>query len=144
METPKKKPRLIIVDDEPDIAEVLAVLLEDYFQCDISTCGQDTLKKIGQISYDTLITDLEMPDLPGLDIIEAAKNLNNNIKIFISTGHAKDSPQVKRATEIGIDGILQKPFAEPEELIKILRQEVRDRAVNSSDKPAQFPGEYTY
>jgi len=52
---------------------------------------------------------------------KAAKNINNKLRIFISTGHTKNHPQVKRAEAIGIDGILQKPFAEPNELIRILQ-----------------------
>jgi len=67
MEIPTNKPLLLIVDDEPDIAELLSILLGDHFKCDISREGQDALKKIAQFPYEALITDLEMPEIPGLE-----------------------------------------------------------------------------
>ncbi|MFW7380311.1 MAG: response regulator [Oligoflexus sp.] len=117
------KQKILIVDDEFDVAEVLAVLLEDYCDVDICESGEEALEKILLFSYDALITDLEMPDLPGLSLITQVKSLQPHLKLFVSTGHTKDHPLVLKAQEVGISGIIFKPFTETKELVKILSDE---------------------
>lgn len=114
------KPRILIVDDEPDIAEVLSALLEGAFDCEVCTEGSTALMLLQQNSYDALITDLEMPDIPGLELIDKAKALSKDLKIFIITGHGTDHPLVRKAHNLQIAATLQKPFGEPDAVIRIL------------------------
>lgn len=138
------KPSLIIVDDETDIAEVLAILLEDYFECDISTAGHEALKKIRENHYDALITDLEMPDISGVELIDAARQIRSQLKIFISTGHTSDNPFVKTACSKGVDGILQKPFSAPEILVKQLQHKLKESASNSDHIKNPSPSDHIH
>lgn len=119
-----QKPKIIIVDDEPDVAEVLVVFLDDYFDCEICFAGRDALELIEKYCYDALITDLEMPDFSGLQLIRQAKIIRPDMKVFVSTGHGGDHPLVRKAFAIGVHNSLQKPFLDPDYLVSCIRNEL--------------------
>ena len=112
-----EKKSILIIDDEADIAEILATLLEDDFNCECVTSGDDGLAKAQNGSFDGIITDLEMPDISGIKIIQSIRESGSKIPIFISTGHDMGHPKVQTALGIGAQGALLKPFLDPDELI---------------------------
>ncbi|MCX7885732.1 MAG: ATP-binding protein [Verrucomicrobiae bacterium] len=67
----RPQPRILLVDDEPGILEVLkAILEEDGYLVETATNGTQALKQIQSASYDLIITDLCMPDIGGDTIYE--------------------------------------------------------------------------
>lgn len=113
-------PTALIIDDEADIGEILETLIDEYFECTVITSGKDGLNQIKNNKFDLVITDLNMPDISGIDIIKATKIHQKSAKIFVSTGHGADDPEVKKALEAGADGFLAKPFCSPDKLFKII------------------------
>ncbi len=108
---------LLIVDDEEDIGEILATLLENDFDCEFVSSGKQALDLIREKSYDGIITDLEMPDTNGLTIIREVIALKKKTALFVSTGHDSEHPKVQAALGAGACDILFKPFLDPERLV---------------------------
>jgi DNA-binding NtrC family response regulator len=116
------KPKILIVDDDGDIAEVLAFLLEDDFFCERCTKADEALGKIKSNSYDALVTDLEMPDCPGVQLIRHVREMARQMKIFICTAHDFTEPKVQEALHAGAAEVLHKPFLEPDLLIDSMKK----------------------
>lgn len=103
-------PRILIVDDEPNICNLLRELLarQDY-QIDTCPNGQDALAKVQAGRYDMLISDLKMPGISGIDLIKSVKAVSPNTAAVLVTGYATVETAVK-ALRYGADDYLTKPF----------------------------------
>lgn len=117
--------KLYIVDDEWTIREGLSktVPWEDWgIQC-VGTArnGTEALDYLHHHPVDILLTDIRMPGIDGLDLIEAVKSINSEIKIIILTGH-NEFTYAQRAIKLDADDFLLKPtnFDELEKTIKNL------------------------
>ena len=88
----------------------MATLLEDDFNCEFVSQGQEALDKIKDGSYDAVITDLEMPDISELTIIREVIASEKKITLFVSTGHDLDHPKVQAALGAGASDVLFSPF----------------------------------
>ncbi len=63
-------PRILVVEDEPDVAEVLAMLLtRSGYRVDVAHTGQQALASLADTVYDALTLDLMLPDISGLELI---------------------------------------------------------------------------
>jgi len=113
----KKKPeirlvgkKILIIDDQPDILEVLTEVLEILGHDVVAiTSGNNLDKKFKANNFDLVITDYQMPDMTGIDI---AKKINSNyvgIKVYIISGYHQLISEEKMK-EYGISGLLNKPF----------------------------------
>lgn len=108
--------RILVVDDEPTVAEVTCLHLEQlgYVAVPVGTgCGA-----IGQIQqspdlFDLVITDLSMPDMTGVEVAQAVRKLNPGLLVLLMTGDASALTREKLASE-GIAGLLLKPFRRKE------------------------------
>ena len=68
------KPKILIVDDEPDICRALEFLLtkEGYDVSSVNS-GEDAIEKIKQVSFDVIVTDIKMGKVDGMGVLEKAK-----------------------------------------------------------------------
>jgi DNA-binding response OmpR family regulator len=110
--------KILIVDDEPEVGEILGVLLEEQFDCEIFTDAARALEALRRTDFPLIITDLEMPQISGLRFIKEVRELNQKTAILISTGHDSSHPKVQEALRAGANGILTKPFMDPDDLIR--------------------------
>src|SRR5215213_5208526 len=81
------RPRVIVVDDEASIRDLLAktLALAEY-DVDLAPDGRTALERLRIIPYDLLITDLKMPGVDGLTVIKEARRLKTDIPVIIITG----------------------------------------------------------
>ena len=81
------RPRVLVVDDEASIRDLLAktLALAEY-DVDLAPDGRAALERLRIIPYDLLITDLRMPGIDGLTVIKEARRLKTDIPIIIITG----------------------------------------------------------
>jgi len=102
--------KILIIDDQPDILEVLTEVLEILGHDVVAiTSGNNLDKKFKANNFDLVITDYQMPDMTGIDI---AKKINSNyvgIKVYIISGYHQLISEEKMK-EYGISGLLNKPF----------------------------------
>ena len=105
-----KRIRVLVVDDEPRICRlILDVLVQEGYMVDVSFSGADALQMIRKYNYHLLITDLEMPGIDGLELIQKVKKQNSEIRAIMITGNSIDDVAVW-AVRYGIDNYMKKPF----------------------------------
>ena len=116
-----KKPRVLIVDDEPEIRETLRERLEFNDMAVITaTDGQKGLAAAIADKPDVIITDIAMPVMDGIEMIRAFRAAENDrhIPIIVITGSGRRE-DFAAARELYVDECLQKPFEMSELLGKI-------------------------
>lgn len=72
--------RILVVDDEPIIADVLTAILGDEGNIDIAVNGEDALKKLGNAYYAAIVTDIDMPVMTGIEFYREASERYPNVK----------------------------------------------------------------
>ena len=106
--------RVLVVEDEPDLARALARSLEEAgFAVDVATDGEDGLFRIREIPYDAAVLDLMLPRLDGWSVLEAARGEGIRLPILILTARDQLADRV-RGLNLGADDYLVKPFAASE------------------------------
>lgn len=110
--------QLLIVDDDMTILLVMkSALAEAGFHVQSAENGKEALQMIHQNRYDLLITDILMPDIDGLAVIDKAIAANPAITILAISGGGqfKDGGDLLDAALVsGADAVLQKPFRSDE------------------------------
>ena len=81
--------KILIVDDEPDILQILEVALcAEGYEVSAATCGEEALEKIKSSHFELMITDLKMPGMNGVELINKAKELRPEMECIVLTGYA--------------------------------------------------------
>lgn len=109
-----RRPRVLVVDDEAAIRELLrkTLALAEY-DVDVAPDGRAGLEQLRQSRYDLLMIDLKMPDLNGMTVIREVRRDQATLPIIIITGFSTESAAID-AINLGVDGYLQKPFSVPQ------------------------------
>ena len=109
--------KILIVEDEKRIAQLLKDAISDYFfSVVIAKDGIEGLKKFQTFKPDIIITDIMMPLSDGLDMTIKIKELDSFIPIIILSAHS-DKEKLLKAIDVGISKYFIKPF-DPEEVIE--------------------------
>jgi DNA-binding response OmpR family regulator len=102
--TPKR--RVLIVDDDVDILESLAVILEDSFAVVSAHNGLEALKALEQCSFHAVVLDLTMPVMDGETLIERMRTTGVVVPIVLASG----IPNLRQLAErLGVEHIC-KPY----------------------------------
>ncbi len=115
------RPRVLVVDDEASIRELLSktLALAEY-EVDTAPDGRAAIERLRLGHYDLLIADLKMPGLDGLSLIREAKRLKTDLPVIIITGFSTESSAIE-AVNLGVAGYLTKPFRVPQVLAAAAR-----------------------
>ena len=118
---PADHPRVLVVDDEASIRELLSktLALAEY-DVDTAPDGRAAIERLRLGHYDLLIADLKMPGLDGLSLIREAKRLKADLPVIIITGFSTESSAIE-AVNLGVAGYLTKPFRVPQVLAAAAR-----------------------
>jgi two-component system sensor histidine kinase/response regulator len=106
------KPSILIVDDAPDIAEMLATLLRNEgYHAVVATSAAGTLAVAAPERFDTVIVDIAMPFMTGYDLVERLRELPHyrDVPIISVTGFSMYDDRL-RALAAGFDAHLTKPI----------------------------------
>jgi two-component system response regulator HydG len=80
--------RVLIVDDDEGHAEALADGLEiDGYQCVLAHSGGAAVERLGEQSFDAVLTDLKMHDRSGLEVLRESRTLQPDAAVLLITGH---------------------------------------------------------
>ena len=121
-ETPSK-PRILIVDDEPSMRDMLRIVLRrDGYDVLVAQNGREALGVLERERVDLLLSDIRMADISGVDVLRAAKQTNRDIIAFMMTAFASTETAVE-AMRLGAVDYFTKPFSMDELRLKI-RQHV--------------------
>ena len=132
---------MLVVEDDPDIAQLVAHYLEKAgFTTEITANGRDALASIASTPPDILVLDLMLPQVDGLEICRVVRGnaATAGVPIIMLTARAEESDRIV-GLEIGADDYLAKPFS-PGELVArvraLLRRATRAAAASPSDSAA--------
>jgi two-component system response regulator PilR (NtrC family) len=103
------KPLALVVDDEPDICELLAITLER-MDIDTDTCGDVATAKqrLGSRDYQLCLTDMRLPDSDGLELVEWMQTSGLRTPVAVITAHGNVESAV-RALKSGAFDFISKP-----------------------------------
>lgn len=110
---PSERPRILVVDDEQAVRDLLAktLTMADY-DVDTAPDGPAALDRLRAAEYDLLITDLKMPGMDGLSVIREARRIRQDLAVVIITGYSTEASAIE-AINLGVAGYLTKPFRLP-------------------------------
>jgi DNA-binding NtrC family response regulator len=104
------KPRILIVDDEATIrASLEESLAADGYAVDPAESGEEALARCHAGTYDLVVTDLRLPGVSGLDILQALRNQGNATPVIMMTAYG-DVDTAVSAMRLGAYDFIRKPF----------------------------------
>lgn len=118
---------LLIVDDEQSYRQLLTLVFDgDQHSIRTAMNGREAMKLLTDEPADVIITDVKMPDMNGIELLRAARELLPDIGVILMTAFATVET-AREAFKLGADDFIQKPF-DVEEL-KVIVQKALDRQV---------------
>ncbi len=112
-------PQILVVDDDSYNRRLFIQILKlKAFHVEEAESGEKALEKISETQYDVIVTDLQMYQVSGLDVLEAAKKADKYVQVIILTGYGSISTAVQAMQEGAYD-YLTKPFNNETFLVRI-------------------------
>ncbi len=144
------KNRILVVDDNKNVLEGLNLLLGEKYDTFLAFDGESALEIIRSKDIDLVITDMVMPGISGLELLEKIKALKPDITVVILTGHGTIELAVE-AIKKGAADLIEKPFqvdkilVDVENLMRMRQLERKNRVLQRKlvleEKKLQFVAE---
>jgi len=123
--TERRPARILVVDDERSMRELLAIVLRrEGYEVLLAENGRSAIDLLEREPVDLLISDIQMPDLSGVDVLRAAKKIDQDILGIMITAFASTETAVE-AMRLGACDYLSKPFD-----VDLLKMKVREKVEN--------------
>src|SRR2546423_2593650 len=123
--TDRRPPRILVVDDERSMRELLAIVLRrEGYEVLLAENGRSAIDLLEREPVDLLISDIKMPDLSGVDVLRAAKKVDRALRGTMIAAFASTDTAVE-AMRLGACDYLSKPFD-----IDLLKMKVREKIEN--------------
>jgi two-component system response regulator PilR (NtrC family) len=121
----RRLPRVLVVDDERSMRELLAIVLRrEGYDVLLADNGKAAVETLERERIDLLISDIKMPDMSGVDVLRAAKRVDQDILGIMITAFASTETAVE-AMRLGACDYLSKPFD-----VDLLKMKVREKIEN--------------
>ncbi|HET7422013.1 MAG TPA: sigma-54 dependent transcriptional regulator [Gemmatimonadales bacterium] len=128
-----QKPSVLVVDDESGILDTLRILLRNEgFEVTTAQGGKAGLEQIRSGAHDIILSDVRMPQVSGLDILNSAREQDPMTPVILMTAQASLQSAIGAVNQ-GAFYYIQKPFSN-DELVAILRRACEFRAVRVENK----------
>jgi CheY-like chemotaxis protein len=121
----EKKLDIMIVDDNPEVADILGKLIEtDGHKVTVTYDGEKALESYQDKKFDLVFVDISMPGMNGIDFTQKLFELDKNARVVGITGHI-GTKEVEEILNAGALAFLKKPFSKKdidqkiEEILKI-------------------------
>jgi two-component system response regulator PilR (NtrC family) len=120
-----RPPRILVVDDERSMRELLSIVLRrEGYEVMLADSGRAAIEMLQREPVDVLISDIKMPDVSGVDVLRAAKEVDRDILGIMITAFASTDTAVE-AMRLGACDYISKPFD-----IDLLKMKVREKIEN--------------
>lgn len=116
----KKKLKILVVDDEKAVADILGSLIKfDGHNVTVTYDAQKALEIYQKEKFDLVLADISMPGMDGIDLTQKLVKMDKNTNVVVITGHI-GTLEVELALNAGAKKFLKKPFSKSEidEMIK--------------------------
>jgi DNA-binding NtrC family response regulator len=136
---------VLVVDDDAFVRSFLSMILKEEGHLVVEApSGKEALVKFLDFDFDLVITDLKMPGMSGLDLMQECKKNKPEVHWIIITAYGSIGSAVE-AIKSGASDYLTKPFKNPEELRHVIRRVLKDAEAErtifllSEELGKQFP-----
>jgi two-component system response regulator PilR (NtrC family) len=120
--TDRRSPRILVVDDERSMRELMAIVLRrEGYDVLLAENGRSAIDLLQREPVDLLISDIKMPDVSGVEVLRAAKAVDRDILGIMITAFASTETAVE-AMRLGACDYLSKPFD-----VDLLKMKVREK-----------------
>ncbi len=105
---------ILVVEDEKDQADIIrAILTSRGHKVSTALSGPEALKRLAEVSFELILTDLKMPGMDGLELLRKIKREGPDLGVIVMTAHGSIESAVE-AMKLGALDYLQKPFSSDE------------------------------
>ena len=127
-------PRILVVDDEPNILSTLAPLLRARgYEVSTAMSGRAAIETAEREKPDLIVLDLGLPDMDGVEVCQAIRD-SDSVPIVVLSARGAEGDKV-RALDIGADDYVTKPFGADELLARIRAALRRSDAAQPASEP---------
>ncbi|MFH1758265.1 MAG: response regulator [Pseudomonadota bacterium] len=127
------KNKILVVDDNLELAAMVAQLLVRYgFLVSIAPDGRTAIEKVLTEAPQVVLLDLNLPDMPGGEVLKKIKEMNNNTAVIILTAYGGEQVAVE-LLKAGAEDFISKPF-DNELLINAVKEVFKIREAQIEDK----------
>lgn len=121
-------PKILIVDDEPEILSNLETILSDEgYEIVKASSGNAAVANFEAGFFGLVITDMKMPGMSGLDVLRRVKQIDKDVEVTILTGHGTMENAIQALRDGGAYDYLKKPLEDIEELLISVRNALERR-----------------
>lgn len=104
------KAKLLVVDDDPSVSEVLCEGLRIAgYDCETANNGEEALERFKENNFQVVLSDINMPGQNGIDLLHAVKKINEDVDVVMVTGVINTDMAV-HSMSIGASDYITKPF----------------------------------
>lgn len=130
--SPNKKLSVLVVDDNADMRSYISRLLEKNYHVQTATDGKDALTKIKRSKPDLVISDIMMPVMDGIELLNNIKNNveTNRLPVILLSARAGEEAKIA-GYNLGADDYLIKPFS-AKELLARVRSQIRTANIRAA------------
>ncbi len=102
--------KLLYVEDNMDARESTSIMLEDFFDdIEVALDGAEGLEKFKNAHFDIVITDINMPNMTGIQMIEKIREIDTQVPLVLLSAYASKQYE-KEIKQFNIKGFLLKPL----------------------------------
>lgn len=121
---------VLVVDDEAVIRNVCEQILEgEGYAVTTAASGKEALRLVSEHSFDAVVTDIMMPDMSGLALLEVIKRTSMDVSTIVITGLGTFD-MATQSDRLGAREFVVKPFT-PDELSEAVRKALRKRKIGA-------------
>ena len=112
--------KILIIDDEPDMLKLLSMIIREKSAYEVTTTNNpvEAIELAKKGGFDLVISDLKMPGLDGIEVIEAVKRLDEDTPVVIITAYGTVESASEAMLKGGFD-FITKPFRKEQILFTI-------------------------
>lgn len=123
---------ILLIDDDKNLCRITKYQLEkNGYQVEVAYSGKEGLKKFEQTYFDVLVSDVQMPDISGLELVKRIREKNEDIPVIIITAFGSVESAIQ-ASGVGADDYLVKPFTK-EQLIFTIEKIMRYKQLKTEN-----------
>jgi len=116
--------KILVVDDEESVRAILKQILEQgNYTVEAAGNGKEAAEMLKSIHFDAIISDINMPIMNGVELLNKAKELAPDVPVIFITAYGKDKVVIE-AMKIGLADFIEKPFR-MDQILKTVKEHIK-------------------